>query len=71
MIEAAWYILVAGFVLDFFLGDPRNLPHPVVGMGRAIGFFEPRFRHFFHHPFWAGILFAVFLVFLCICWPWP
>ncbi|HSL62406.1 MAG TPA: adenosylcobinamide-phosphate synthase CbiB [Desulfotignum sp.] len=62
MIEAAWYILVAGFVLDFFFGDPRNLPHPVVGMGRAISFFEPRFRRFFYQPFRAGFWFALFLI---------
>lgn len=62
MIEAAWYILLAGFVLDFFLGDPKKIPHPVVGMGRAIQFFEPRFRRVFYHPFWAGVWFALFLI---------
>ena len=62
MVEAAWYIFFAAFVLDFFLGDPRNLPHPVVYMGRAIGFFEPRFRRFFINQFTAGVLFAVFLI---------
>ncbi len=64
MVEAAWYIFFAAFVLDFFLGDPRKLPHPVVYMGRAIGFFEPRFRRFVINQFTAGVLFAVFLI-LC------
>ncbi|MCF8091373.1 MAG: adenosylcobinamide-phosphate synthase CbiB [Desulfotignum sp.] len=63
MIEAAWYILAAGFVLDFFLGDPRNLPHPVVVMGRAVAFFEPRFRRAFDDLFTAGVVFALFLIF--------
>jgi adenosylcobinamide-phosphate synthase len=62
MIEAAWYVLGAAFLLDFFLGDPRYLPHPVVGMGKAIGFFEPRFRRMCDNRFRAGVCFAVFLV---------
>jgi adenosylcobinamide-phosphate synthase len=62
MIEAAWYVLAAAFVLDFFLGDPRYLPHPVVGMGNAIGFFEPRFRQAFKNPLTAGGFFTFFLV---------
>jgi adenosylcobinamide-phosphate synthase len=62
MIEAAWYILAAAVLLDFFLGDPRGLPHPVVGMGRAIQFFEPRFRQMRDNLFWAGVWFALFLV---------
>lgn len=62
MMETAWYILVTAFLLDFFLGDPRYLPHPVVGMGNAISFFEPRFRRLFKNPLTAGIFFALFLV---------
>ncbi len=62
MSEVGGYILLAAFVLDYFLGDPRNLPHPVVGMGKAIGFLEPFFRRICNHPLTAGIFFAVFLV---------
>ncbi len=62
MVETAWYIFFAAFVLDFFLGDPRKLPHPVVYIGRAIGFFEPRFRRFVINQFIAGVLFSVFLI---------
>jgi adenosylcobinamide-phosphate synthase len=62
MMEAAWYILAAAFLLDVFLGDPKKLPHPVVGMGNAISFFEPRFRQVFKNPMTAGIFFAFFLV---------
>ena len=32
--------LVAGFLLDVLLGDPRWLPHPVVAIGKAISIFE-------------------------------
>lgn len=62
MVEAAWYIFFAAFLLDYVLGDPRNLPHPVVYMGRAIAFFEPRFRRGFVHPFPAGVFFAFCLI---------
>ncbi|HEY6913357.1 MAG TPA: cobalamin biosynthesis protein, partial [Paludibacter sp.] len=34
--------LVLGFVLDQLLGDPEALPHPVVGFGKVISFFEKR-----------------------------
>lgn len=39
--------IVVGFVLDLLLGDPRWLPHPVVGMGRTISWLEPRLRQAF------------------------
>ena len=39
--------VVAGFLLDAFLGDPRRIPHPVVAMGRAISWLEPRLRAVF------------------------
>ncbi|MFN2356843.1 MAG: adenosylcobinamide-phosphate synthase CbiB [Desulfotignum sp.] len=62
MIEAAWYILPAAFILDFVLGDPGRLPHPVVYMGRSIAFLEGVFRKIFCKPFAAGVFFAVFLI---------
>ncbi len=33
-----------GFLLDLIFGDPRWLPHPVVGMGRTITWAEKRLR---------------------------
>lgn len=32
--------LVIGWVLDLILGDPEKLPHPVVGFGKIISYFE-------------------------------
>lgn len=32
--------LVGGFLLDFLLGDPHQLPHPIRGFGKAIAFFD-------------------------------
>jgi len=34
--------LVCGFLLDATLGDPKSLPHPVVGFGHLISWFEKR-----------------------------
>lgn len=36
--------VVAGFLLDALLGDPRRMPHPIVAMGNAIAWLEPRLR---------------------------
>jgi adenosylcobinamide-phosphate synthase len=60
--EIAGYVIFAAFVLDFLGGDPRWLPHPVVGMGNAITFFEPRFRRWVSNPLFSGLFFAVFLI---------
>lgn len=32
--------LIGGWILDLLLGDPRKLPHPVVGFGKVISEFE-------------------------------
>jgi len=36
------YLVAAAFLLDLLVGDPRFLPHPVVGIGRLISFWETR-----------------------------
>lgn len=36
--------LVAGYLLDWLLGDPRKLPHPVVLFGHTIAFAEKSFN---------------------------
>ena len=62
MVDILGGVIFAAFVLDFLVGDPRWLPHPIVGMGLAITWFEPRFRRWISNPFFAGLLFAVFLI---------
>jgi adenosylcobinamide-phosphate synthase len=55
--------LSAGYGFDILLGDPRWLPHPVRGIGRAIASLESLLRLFFKRP--AGERFAgVAIVFL-------
>lgn len=36
--------LVVGFLIDFIIGDPHCLPHPVVGIGKIISFFDHKLR---------------------------
>ena len=36
--------VLGGFGLDLLLADPAWMPHPVVGMGRAIAALEKRLR---------------------------
>ena len=63
MFEIQWYIILAAFVLDFVLGDPAKIPHPVVYMGKAIEFFENRFRKNIKPLLISGFFFAGFLIF--------
>jgi len=58
----SWYILPAAFVLDFLLGDPRILPHPVRWMGMAIERLEPPFRRIRIDLTLSGALFAAVLI---------
>ena len=60
--ESAGYIIGAAFVLDLLLGDPEGWPHPVRWMGRAIEYFEPRFRQLTPQTGRAGVLFALSLI---------
>ncbi len=62
MSEITWSIIVCAFVLDFLLGDPLWLPHPIIWMGNAISYFEPRFRRWITSPFTAGLVFALVLI---------
>lgn len=40
--------LLAGWLLDKLIGDPLYLPHPVVGFGKLISFFEKRWNRGMH-----------------------
>ncbi|MDF9827182.1 adenosylcobinamide-phosphate synthase [Ereboglobus sp. PH5-10] len=55
--------LVAGVALDLALGDPRWLPHPIVGYGRAIAAGERRLNRGSHRArFLKGATLALALV---------
>ncbi|WP_042198386.1 adenosylcobinamide-phosphate synthase CbiB [Paenibacillus camerounensis] len=43
-------LLLAAYVLDRLIGDPRSLPHPVILMGKAITLLERAIRRCFRQP---------------------
>lgn len=60
--------LVIGFVLDFLIGDPAFLPHPVRLVGKWISFLEGRLLNLEDSPRWqrrkgALLVFLVLLLF--------
>ncbi len=61
--------LVVGFVLDQLWGDPEALPHPVVGFGNVISFFEKRLNKG-RFRFANGTFMAIFLVFSTYILSW-
>ena len=36
--------ILAGFILDWFIGDPYSLPHPIVAIGKLIAFLDKKLR---------------------------
>jgi adenosylcobinamide-phosphate synthase len=36
--------IAAGFLIDYIVGDPYSIPHPVVAIGKLIDFFDSRLR---------------------------
>jgi adenosylcobinamide-phosphate synthase len=53
--------LIIGWLFDLLLGDPRWLPHPVVGFGKIIAFGEKRLNKG-NHCMLKGALMAVTLI---------
>ena len=56
------YILIFAVLLDLLLGDPRWLPHPVVGIGRLIGALERLLRRAVRNELLGGRLLLVVTV---------
>ncbi|MGC5326169.1 adenosylcobinamide-phosphate synthase CbiB [Brevibacillus sp. SYSU BS000544] len=55
-------ILLAAYIVDRIVGDPRSLPHPVVWIGYGITMLEKWIRSFAHSDRslrWAGLLFPL------------
>lgn len=48
--------LLIGWMADFLLGDPKCMPHPIVGFGRLIAFGERMFNRGNHLIIKGGIL---------------
>ena len=61
--------LLAAWLLDIVLGDPAWLPHPVVGFGKAIAFFEKKLNRGGSRRLKGGIA-ALFLILLSFAATW-
>ena len=61
--------LLVGWVLDLVFGDPQRLPHPVVGFGKAIAFFERRLNKG-RHRMLKGALMSIVLIALVFAATW-
>jgi len=55
------YIVSIAFILDTIFGDPRSLPHLIVGYGNSISFFEKKFN-IGNYKFIKGAIVALILV---------
>lgn len=55
--------LAAALLLDILLGDPKNMPHPVSGIGKIINFWEKRL---FKDSFKSGLIFCLIIIFSVI-----
>lgn len=54
--------LLIGWVMDMLFGDPAKLPHPVVGFGKMIAFFEKRFNRGNRKAIKGGVVAVVLIV---------
>jgi adenosylcobinamide-phosphate synthase len=62
--------LAAAFATDLLLGDPRRLPHPVVGIGRLIAGLEDRLYDRLQSRRRAGVLLVVLTLLLAGALAW-
>ena len=56
------YILITAIILDLLFGDPRHLPHPVVGIGRLITSLENVLRRRIRNERLGGVLLLLIVV---------
>jgi adenosylcobinamide-phosphate synthase len=61
--------LLIGWLLDFLLGDPQWLPHPVVWFGKAIAACEHK-QNRGHHRIAKGAVVAILLIALVFALTW-
>ncbi|WP_280770269.1 adenosylcobinamide-phosphate synthase CbiB [Salipaludibacillus daqingensis] len=45
LIETRIWIITAAILLDIIIGDPKWLPHPVIGFGKLISFLDKKWNH--------------------------
>ena len=60
--DRAVALVIASMFLDWLLGDPRWLPHPVVAIGRLVAALERLLRRFVANERFGGVLLLVLVV---------
>ncbi|MDD2365660.1 MAG: adenosylcobinamide-phosphate synthase CbiB [Desulfuromonadaceae bacterium] len=63
-------IIFAALLLDFALGDPRSLPHPVVAIGRLVLYLDKNLRRSWLNERVAGVLLLILVLFVTIGITW-
>lgn len=63
--DADIVIVVGAVLLDLVLGDPRALPHPVVGIGKLISSLERLLRRMVPNARLAGVFLLIATVSIC------
>ncbi len=63
--------IFAGFLIDFFVGDPYSIPHPVVAIGRLISFLDRKLRRGNSNPkdVGRGVLTVILVAFVSTAVP--
>ncbi|MBR4023372.1 MAG: cobalamin biosynthesis protein CobD [Ruminococcus sp.] len=56
--------IIIGFVIDSFIGDPYNLPHPIRLIGRLISKLEKFIRKRFRNLHTGGVFLALTVIFI-------
>ena len=56
--------MIIGFILDFFIGDPYSLPHPIRLIGRLIAFLEKKVRDHFNDLLIGGRVLSLTVILL-------
>jgi len=63
LLPAGVWLVLAAFVLDVLLGDPRFLPHPVIFIGRLVRRLELTYAGLLGHTRFSGLLLLVSTLF--------
>lgn len=68
--DRAVTLVITSLLLDWLLGDPRWLPHPVVAIGRLVAALERVLRRFMANERSAGVLLLVLTVGVSVAAAW-
>ena len=69
--EISWYQeIILAYLLDIWIGDPKNFPHPVRWIGQGAKVLETRTRRAVFNPLVAGGVTTVFLLLIAIFGAW-